>query len=462
MGHDRLGVAEASMLLLDTAAAPFAFAACIQLDGAAAPALDEVKAVVRSTIHLHPRNRQVPHPVPLGLHRPVWVDVPTFDVDHHVTAETLSEPSEAALRHRIATFLQEPFTPGQPLWRNLLLHGLPNGTAALLVKVHHCMTDGVGGVGAFGSTLALTPEVLALEPPVPWSPAPTPTSARLVLDALRDHVAYVGFVCRLAIRALRAPVASGRQARRMIRNARANQRILSNAAGLGLVRTAGPRRAVTLDSVALADLKAVRAAFGCTVNDVLLALAAGAVSRLLQHRGESNPGTQLTIACPVSTRRDGTPSLDNQMSYMTLTVPLVRTDPVARLRDINAATEEAKAAGFAEDIQRLADLARFAVPFMLRRQVERFAQWGTPLNVSNVVGPPMPVWMMGARIVAFHGIGPLPSFGGIVMVCASIDGAVGIGTIVDPDAVPDLEAFGAAFQAELALLLDAAAASSAP
>jgi len=459
----RLGVADQTMLLFDTPEAPFAVVACVSLDGA--PLRDEhgrvqlepILAMARWNVATHPRNRQIPWPVPLGVGRPVWVDCPTFDVADHYSLETLAEPSEAALMARIAEFMTEPFPPGRPLWHHLLIDGLPDGALVLLVKRHHCMMDGVGGMGGFASNLTLTPDFVMPEPPRPFTAEPPPAAAQLVTDALHDLLAHARAVGRDVVRWLRTPRRSWRRACRMVTNLRVDLRALSDVPPLGLMGPPGPRRVVARTDVPLEELERVGVAFGVTVTDVLIAIAGGSAWQLVRRRGDGARDARLVIACPVSTRSAGDGLLGNRLSYMTVELGSTPADPVARLRAVREATQEAKTRQTAYDLHRLVDLLGFAPPALLRRQIRQVRRRGTPMGVSSLIGPPVPVWLMGARVRSFHGLGPLPLYGGIAVVCVSADGNVGIGVTADPDVVPDLGGFVTGLRAELDGLLEAVA-----
>lgn len=457
---ERLGVLETSLLLLDEPGTPFAFVACIELDGDPLRdedgriRLDDLRTMADGTLRAHPRLRQIPRRVPLGLGRPVWVDAPAFDVRDHLSAETLPETSPTALGERIVTYMKAPFEPGRPLWRILMVGGLPDGRVAMLVKVHHCAMDGVGGLGAFASMLSLDAELPALAPPAPWTASPAPRSTALVLAALADHLAYARFLGRLTVRALRAPREAWRRARSMVESFRRDAAV--GAESLGVMQPAGPRRQVAHVTLPLADVAAVRSAFGVTFNDVMIGLAAGSLRQLLEDRGSLAPGAELVVASPVSTRRSDDTGLGNQFAMMSVRVALDDTQPASRLRTVGAITSEIKVRRSAQDTERLIELLGFMVPALLRRPVRRAERQGTPLSVSSVVGPPVPVWFMGARLRSFFGLAPMPPFGGIRVVCVSVEDTVEMGITGDPDAVPDLQRFADGLHTELRLLREAA------
>lgn len=462
----RLGVADTTMLMLDVGAAPFCIGAVLRLEGP--PLLDEhgqirldfAREMAAATIHLRPRNRCVPMAVPGGLGRPVWVEVPDFAIADHFTAGALPEPTDAALWSAVTAFLTAPFPAGRPRWHNRFLTGLPGGDVALITKTHHAMMDGVGGLGALGRLVTLTPEFEPPGPPEPWSPAPAPSGRQLVADALRDQGRAVAGLGRTAGRALRAPGAARAEVRRTVRALRTvTGSLVGTDDPLGLVRPAGARRRMLATTLALDDLRTVRRAFGGTVNDALVAAAVGGIRRTLVARGTPTADASLVVVCPVSTRDADDAGFGNRFSAMPVRVALGPDDPVERLAAVAGATAGAKDDRIARDLQRVTDLGEVAPPALLRRSARRLTRAGSHLAVSNLVGPPVPVWLLGARVRSLHPFAPLPAFGGVNVVAVSYAGDVGIGVTVDPDTVPDSDAVVAGLHAELADLVRAAGAS---
>jgi diacylglycerol O-acyltransferase len=459
----RLSAADTILLMLDDAATPFCIGAVLRLEGAplldaeGRVRLDHVREMAEATIHLRPQNRCVPVDVPGGVGRPVWVEVPDFSIADHVTAGMLPEPTDAALWRAVEELLVAPFPAGRPRWHNRFLAGLPGGDVAVVAKTHHAMLDGVGGLGSLGRLVTLTPEFEPPGPPPPWTPAPVPTGPALVTAALRDQARALVGLGRTAGRALRAPRAAGAEARHAVRTLRAATRSLVGSDDeLGLTRAAGPRRRLIASTAALDDLRTVRSAFGVTVNDVLVATAVGGVRRLLAGRDAVAPDATLVVGCPVSTRPADDAGPGNRTTAMPIRVPLGPDDPVERLRAVVAETGAAKQADVARTLQRLADLGDLAPPALLRGSARRLGRAGPHVVVSNLAGPPVPVWLLGARVRSVQPFAPLSASGRIVVVAMSYDGQVSIGCTVDPDVVPDADVFVAGLHAELADLVRAA------
>ena len=220
----------------------------------------------------------------------------------------------------------------------------------------------------------------------------------------------------------------------------------------------GTARRLAPIGLSLDDCRSVRAAFGGTVNDVLVAAVAGGVRRLLDARGECGPGAAVTVMCPVSHREAGDASAGNQATGMTVTVGLDEPDPIERLRQVRAGTGRAKDVAQAADLAFVVGLTDFVVPVMLRGAVRRIrAQEGFNLGVSNLAGPPVPVWLLGARVREIHPFGTIMGNAGMSVTALSYDGTVFVGVNADVAALPDLDVFTAGVEAELADLVARAA-----
>lgn len=460
MPPQRMSLTDATLLELEGPTTPINMGAVVILEGgplldeAGRIRLDHLRDAARGIVPERPRNRQHPLAVPFGLGRPVWVDAVDFDLDHHLDAVSLAEPSRAALLELAAEYLATPFGPGRPLWSYRFVDGLPGGEVALIARTHHAHRDGGSGMENFAALVSLTPEVPEYPPPAPWTPEPHPSRRSLMVEAVAHQGRHAAKLARLAGRAVRRP-----------RRAWARGRELAQAVGpfygkrrtvprLSFNRPPGTGRRLATFALSLDECKAVRTAFGCTVNDVLVAAVAGGVRRLLIGRGECGPGVGVTMMCPVANRAAGDASAGNLATAMTVTVDLGEPDPAARLRQVHAETRRAKGEDQAADVATLIELCDFVIPVMLRGAARKFReQEGINLGVSNLAGPPVPVWLQGARLREIYPFAPLMSSLGMVITALSYDGSFFVGVNADADALPDLAVFTAGVEAELAELV---------
>ncbi|WP_180935848.1 wax ester/triacylglycerol synthase domain-containing protein [Nocardioides ungokensis] len=251
-----------------------------------APSFDEVVEAIGGRLPLIPRYRQKLRPVPLSLAAPAWVDDPDFDIHHHLTEVAVPAPGgREEVAELVSRLMSTRMDRDHPLWDYSFWTGLPEGRWALLSKVHHSVVDGVSGTDLYQLLLDPSP---TQRPAVPdtWQPEPEEPMASYTVEALRE----------LASSPLHLTGALARAARRPLRLVRTTTR---NAAGLLTLSSAlrpvhgtslaGPLeggRRYTWTTVPFEDLRAVRTAYGATINDVALAAVTGGFRRLLLARGE--------------------------------------------------------------------------------------------------------------------------------------------------------------------------------
>ena len=179
---DRLSTLDAEFLHLEDGIAHMHIAGISIFEGPA-PAAADVARLVGSKLHLMPRYRQRVHAVPLELGRPVWVDDPHFNLDYHVRHTALPPPgSDADLCGLMARLMSQPLDRNRPLWEEWFVENLPGGRWALISKVHHCMVDGIAGVGLLSVMLDADRDATLPDAPA-WHAAPEPSLPALLADA---------------------------------------------------------------------------------------------------------------------------------------------------------------------------------------------------------------------------------------------------------------------------------------
>src|SRR5664280_2496846 len=322
--------------------------------------------------------------VPFGLDRPAWVDDPHLDLDRQIRSVGVPAPGgPLQLGALVGELLAYKLEPGRPLWEVWFIEGLEDGRVALLTKMHHCLADGVRGARMY--------EVLY--DPEPGAPLDRPDTPLVQGERIPPG-------WEMALRAL--------------------------------PRLAGtPLRGFAYFSVPLSGVKAIKSAFAVTVNDVVLGICAGALRRYLADRGEL-PGKPLIAQIPVAVHVDDGDDASggawgNATTVMGAALPTQLDDPVERLRAIHASTQSAKAMQQALGDDLILDLADVAPPGLLAAGVRaysrlRLADHHPPvfnLIVSNVQGPPLPLYIAGARLVASYPIGPLLDGGGLNITAMS-------------------------------------------
>jgi WS/DGAT/MGAT family acyltransferase len=185
---DRLGSLDAEFLHLEDQINHMHIAGVCIFDGTP-PTLDELGALVASKLDVIPRYRQVVRNVPLELGRPVWVDDPHFRIEYHLRHTALPAPGgPAELEALMGRLMSQALDRARPLWETWLVEGLEGGRWALIFKVHHCMVDGISGVGLLTALLDLSPDAVEPADPAPWTPTPAPGTVELLAGAAAGFV----------------------------------------------------------------------------------------------------------------------------------------------------------------------------------------------------------------------------------------------------------------------------------
>jgi diacylglycerol O-acyltransferase len=288
--------------------------------------LDEVRALVASRLQLIPRFRKRVVPVPLG--RPVWVDDERFDIARHVRLTSLPAPGNRRQLLELAERLMaQVLDRGRPLWELWFVDGVDRGEhVGLIHKSHHTLTDGISGVDIATVLLDFARDPTVLDDDG-WTPAPAPDPTRLVVDHVREQMTRPGELASTVRRATDAPRDAVDRATglgRAIGSFLDGQIVAPRLSLNGPVRSG--RRIETV-RIPLATVRWVRETFGCTVNDVVLAVVGSAVARVLDAHGELCPELVLKAFCPVSVRDDDQRmQLGNRISTMVVPLPVGERD----------------------------------------------------------------------------------------------------------------------------------------
>lgn len=424
--------------------------------------LDRVIEVFEQRLHLAaPFRRRLVH-VPFGLHHPLWIEDPDFDIRNHVRHTAIPSPGGTQeLSNLVSRLVALPLDRTRPLWEIWLIEGLEDGNVGLLTKVHHAAIDGASGNELLVALLDLSPEVVEHVPETEWEPDRLPTDAELLGYAANS-------LSRQPVRVARAMARTAAAALDIRRRGQESNAPVLPPAPFAAPRTSfntalTPRRSYAFTSLDLRTVKAVKAAAGCTVNDVVMALCSGALRIYLDQRGEVLDDS-LVAMVPVSVRtEDERDALGNKVSMMLCTLASDVDDPIERLKVIRAcmgeAKEQQKAIG-ADTLQQWADFAAPAVAGRAARMYSRFklADMMRPLfnvTISNVPGPPFPLYSVGAKLLANYPVGPIIDGTGLNMTVMSYLDQLDFGLLACPDVFDDVWALGDALHAALAELVEA-------
>jgi WS/DGAT/MGAT family acyltransferase len=378
--------------------------------------IGRIEEYVASRLDRIPRYRQRLAHTPLEEH-PVWVDDRTFDIRYHVRHSRLPRPgSVRQLKRMVGRIFSQRLDREKPLWELWFIEGLEGDRVAVLSKVHHCMVDGVSGSELIATLLTPEPHEKP-DPPARWDPRPVPSRVALGLGEVS--------------RVLGAPRQIGAALARLARDENDARHHLTERL----------HRRLDWMTMPLAGIKEVRQALGGTVNDVVLASAAGGLRDFLSRsRGEDLAAHRFRVMTPVSVRApEEQGALGNRVSAWTVELPLAERDPAARLEAIRRQTETLKATKRALGAETLTQAGEWTGSALLSLGA-RLMNLGTPFNmvITNVPGPRTPLYLLESPLLEIHPHVPLVGTLGLGIALFSYDGTLSWGFSADWDLVPDL------------------------
>ncbi len=467
---------DASFLALETAHTTGHVGGLAVLDPSDAPkplTLARLTDVLAGRIPLVPVLRRKLLNVPLGLDQPYWIDDPDYDIEYHVRELALPRPgSDAQLTEQVSRLHARPLDRSRPLWEIYLITGLARKRAAVYTKIHHAAIDGASGAELLTVLLDLQPSGRQLPPVQPFCPESPPNMPELAIKAL----------LRLAWR----PVQTVRLTNELVKVLPTLTPVASTLVGgmLGLNRGDGavisttlgrapatpfnkpitPHRRFAFRSVDLATVKTVKNAFGVSVNDVVMAMCAGALRRWLSNR-DALPSQPLIAMIPVSVRDPRAPkgALGNRVSAMLAMLPTNVTEPGMRVQIVHSATRIAKAQQAAIPQGLVDQISDFAPPALTARAARVMFATGLlhrvpPFNVtiSNVPGPNVPVYLCGARLIANYPVSVVTDGQGLNITVVGYLGQLHFGLVACRELVPDIDVLAGYLVDELVLLAEAA------
>ncbi|TXL60890.1 WS/DGAT/MGAT family O-acyltransferase [Aeromicrobium terrae] len=467
---DRLSGLDASFLYLESGAQLMHVCGLIVVDPATIPGGYDFgsfkKELSRRVSDVPMFNRKL-KTVPGGIDFPLWVVDEEFDIDRHVHRLEVPAPGGERELSEVAGHLAGiPLDRSRPLWEMHVIEGLADGRIAVFSKMHHASVDGVSGSNMISYLCSLEPDA----PPLDSADAPgalvqqqrVPGDWELFGRGVVSTVAKPWQLARLVTPTVRTLVETGRRARQGT----------AMAAPLTAPRTSfngtiTGHRSIAFTDISLDDIKAIKNAVpGATVNDVVLALSGGALRRYLEERGEL-PDSSLLASVPVSVHSESKRSGRNKVSSMFCRLGTDVEDPRERITQMSVANANAKEHHKAVPADTLQEWAEFAAPRTFGLAVRmvsdlRLAERAPVIHnlvISNVPGPPVPLYFMGARIDALYPLGPIFHGAGLNITVMSNNGEIHIGAIACSELMPrvwDLvDAFPDELKAMKAAVLDA-------
>lgn len=455
---DRLSAVDVSFLYLEGPTTPMHLGnLAIFGPPAAELTYERLVALVSERIAAVPRYRQTVAWVPGRLANPVWVDDPHFDVAYHVRRSGLPRPgTDDQLREFCARIQGRPLDRRKPLWEMYLIEGLTGGRVAIATKTHYAIVDGIAAIDL--EQVLLDPTAGEPAPvPAPWQPGPTPGPTELILDAIADLARRPGAVAdivTLGARDLRHTVG------RALATIASMFSVLPTLPALGSgarssplqVRT-GERRRFAAVRTDLTDLRQVHAGQNATVNDVVLAVVAGALRGWLLLRGESvDQTTVLRAMVPLSVQDP------SRVVPTFVDLPVGEPNPLVRLAQIAFASRADAQSGHAVGAEALVAIGGFAPPTLhavAARVAGGLSNRIFQLAVTNVPGPQHPLYAGTTQLQQIYPIVPIAPGQALAIGVTSYNGGVHFGINADYDALPDLDEFAQLIEQSLAELVTA-------
>ncbi|MCU1370513.1 MAG: wax ester/triacylglycerol synthase family O-acyltransferase [Ilumatobacteraceae bacterium] len=468
---ERLTGLDAAFLYLENPTNHMHVAMTMVVDPSTVPGgytFENLKEFIRGRLHLVPPFTRRLCEVPLNLAHPLWVEDPNFDLDFHIRRIGCPAPGgRRELGEMAGQIASTPLDRSRPLWELWVIEGLKQDRVGVVTKVHHAAIDGSSGADLMVHLFDLEPEAADPPPPADHEPEHIPNDFELLGHAAASRVRKLIALPKL----LGDTVAS---VNRVAQGRRSGEQGKTGAAPLTAPRTTwngslSPLRSVGFARVTLDEVKELKGAFGCTVNDIVLGLCAGTL-RSYMLANEDVPDTPLVAACPVSVRSGEDTAPGNKVSAMFATLDTQLEDPTERIRAIQACTVGAKAEHNAVGADMLQNWAEYAAPNTFNLASRLYSSWGLadshrPIHnviISNVPGPNFPLYYAGAEMVAAYPMGPVMEGVGLNITVMSYRGSVDFGFMVDRELVPDVWDMADRVKPALEELQEAAARLTAP
>jgi WS/DGAT/MGAT family acyltransferase len=421
-----------------------------------------LRAHIGSRLHLFPRYRKRMIRTPVQGH-PVWVDDERFDIGQHVIRAGLPHPGgDDELKDLAGRLASQPLDLSRPAWQMWFVEGLDDGRFALVAKIHHSLLDGVSGVGFLTALLNPDPEV-AIEPGPIWEPQPAPSG----LDYFVDGIAELGDSTIGALQSF---------GNALLRPSRALNEVLESADGVlatveDLLRRpadtpfnaqSGQQRRLEWIDLELDTMRDLRKHLDGTLNDVVLTIVAGAVRRRLRAREVDLRELDFRVTIPVDTREGvEDETLSNKVSAWFISLPVAEADPRQRFAAVQGETRTRKQRKADRAFDLFMQLADWAGSSMLATRFADVASLLKPYNllVTNVRGPNVPIYLLGAPLVALYPSLPLFENQGLALAVMTYRTKLHVGLTGDWDLLPDLADFGEDLRVATEELVQAASRS---
>ncbi len=427
--------------------------------------LDDVKRVLRERMHLlAPFRWKLVH-VPFSLDHPYWTDDPNLDLDYHVRELALPAPGDRRqLAEQTARIFERRLDRDHPLWEIYLIHGVDGGERiGLLTKIHHAALDGLSGAEILVTLLDLEPTGREIPPPESREPeenipgrfelfarglTATPRRSLRALRSMPSTLPNLDLVPTLrSVPGVNTIAGAARTVSGLVPGHAADPAVGKLLAPkTSLNRRISAHRRIALTTISLTDVKRIKNHFGVTVNDVIIAITAGAVREwLLEH--DDLPAEPLLAMVPVSVRLpEEFGTFGNRVSTFTVPIPTNEHDPARRVQCAHEDMLQAKERHKLTPRMLMEQANEGIPPVLLARTAKTLlslsgsGQINPPLNVviSNIPGSPVPLYCAGARLEANFPLSVITDGMGLNLTIISYLDGIDFGIIADREEVPDV------------------------
>lgn len=454
---DRLSALDASFLYVEDYATPMHVGGvAVFRQSRTGFDYDTMLSLIERRLALVPRYRQRVQQIPGKLARPVWIDDQDFDITYHLRRSALPKPgNDEQLHDLVARLMSRKLDPARPLWEIYLVEGLSKNRVAVVTKTHQAMVDGIAAIDIAQVLFDVERGDTTGDADDLWMPRPAPSGAGLVVEAVADAVQRPGEIVENVRAAAGDATATVQKVARTFGGVVSALRTAATPAPSGpLNLPTSTQRRFAVARAKLDDLRSVRWEHGSTINDVVLAVLAGALRSWLLSRGEVVTGsTTLRAIVPMSVRsaeyeleREDDATVGGNISAQLVDLPVGEANPVVRLHHITHAmrahsdSDQSVAAGA------LVKASGFAPPTLHAlgaRVANQLSDRLFNVLVTNVPGPQVPLYAAEAKMVEMFPVVPLAKNQSLSVGVTSYNGGVFFGLNGDRDAMPDVDVLAA-------------------
>lgn len=433
----RMRLRDAAFLYVERPHAPLTIGCVAVLDSS--PSRAELADFIAPRLGRIPRYVQRAKPVPFSLIHPSWENDPDFNLSNHLYRWAIPSPGgDRELTEAVEQLMEKPLDRARPLWEAHLLECLDGGRAAVLLKVHHCMVDGIAGAGILEAMFDEgTPQ--RARPSTGPTARHQASGLRAESRAMAESFRSSGGAARTLVEMFRHPLEGVSPLRDAA--AWALRFVLDGPSQLPWNASVGPRRRVVFTRLALRDALAIRSSLGGTINDVVLTVLAGGLRRYLEGNGITLRGRRVCALVPVNLRTaEQRHALGNRIGAMLVPLPLMPAEETERLAAVCTITQRLKHARKASSCATLFHLADVVpVPLLAWAGSHISLPAFAGVIATNVPGPSEARCLCGRRIEALYPIVPITDHLGLGLSVLSYAGTLCVGFNADAEHVPDLE-----------------------